>query len=55
MDGKAVRDVGWDLGGDQPFQEFSAGNEQMYSMSVLAQHVASTSAVRAYVFASHGG
>ncbi|WP_432974835.1 hypothetical protein [Dactylosporangium sp. CA-233914] len=55
MDGKPVRAVGWDLGADQPFQKFSVRNEQRYGMSVLAQHIPGTSAVRAYVYASHGG
>lgn len=55
MDGEPVRAVGWDLGADQPFQAFSAGNAQLYSTSLLAQHVPGTSTVRVYLHAAHGG
>lgn len=55
MDGNAVRAVGWDLGADEPFEEFSVGNAQSYNMTVLAQHIPGASAVRAYGYAFHGG
>ncbi|MEV6925385.1 hypothetical protein AB0M46_12920 [Dactylosporangium sp. NPDC051485] len=55
MDSKPVRDIGWELGSDKSFQEFSAGNDKGYSMTALAQHLAGTSSVRVYAYASHGG
>lgn len=55
MDEPPIPQMGWEVGSEQRFQEFSMGNERLYAVTALIQHVAGTSNVRAYVYAFHGG
>jgi hypothetical protein len=55
MDGEPVHQMGWQLGTDQRYQEFGVGNEQMYNVTALLQHVPDISKVRMFVYAFHGG
>ncbi|MET8360815.1 hypothetical protein [Micromonospora sp. NPDC005171] len=55
MNEGVIRRMEWNLGPDQRFQEFSVGKQNQYSIQALVQHVPGSSAVQAYVYASHGG
>lgn len=53
--GEIVEGLGWEVGPDQTFQEFSVTTPSMYPMKALVQHLPESSGVRAYVYAYRGG
>lgn len=55
MDDELIRQMGWDIGSEQRFQEFGMGNEKLYRVDALVQHVPDSSRLQAYVYAFHGG
>ncbi|MBQ1049725.1 hypothetical protein KBX50_14785 [Micromonospora sp. C51] len=55
MDEDIVTDMGWQLGPEQRFQEFSVGKPNLYSAHALVQHVPDSQNVVAYVYVFHGG
>jgi hypothetical protein len=55
MSNAVVGRLGWDLGPDQKFQQFSAGKPTNYSVTVLLQHAGTAGDISAYVYAFHGG
>lgn len=55
MDREIVSQMGWGISESENFQEFGVGNEKLYSVDALVQHVPNSENVRAYVYAFHGG
>lgn len=50
-----IDSLGWKVGPNQTFQEFSVTTPSMYPMKALVQHLPESSGVRAYVYAYRGG
>jgi hypothetical protein len=54
-DSQPVREMSWQLGPDQRFQQFAVTTEKMYSVTTLVQHLPGTANVQAFVYAFRGG
>lgn len=55
MDAPVIDEMGWQLGAEQRFQEFSVGKSNQYSVRALVQHLPEVGSVQAYVYTFHGG
>lgn len=55
MDEEIIHHLEWGIGSDEVFQKFGMGNENLYSVDALVQHVPNSANVRAYVYAVRGG
>ncbi|MEU4770954.1 hypothetical protein [Micromonospora sp. NPDC023644] len=55
MDEGVVTAMGWQIGPEQRFQEFSVGKPNLYSVHALVQHMPDSQNIWAYVYVAHGG
>ncbi len=55
MDSYPVAEIGWKLGRNERFQEFSVGKASLYAVTALVQHIPGSVKYRAYVHAFRGG
>lgn len=55
MDSYPVFEMGWKLGRNERFQEFTVGKANLYALTALVQHIPGSRKYRAYIHAFRGG